>query len=323
MVFTPNTVARNQGRRGHFGIAAQVEPDLYVPPTNFLRETGGTGWLPDDLDRMSQAFRGNSFENPADYAGTDYLSRSVTTEATIADLLLLVPLLYGAPGAGGVITPTDATQWADYFPNPAFSAQWHVPGAGHVQVTNGQLQELNLTVPEQRTEFVTAALTFHGGVAVRHPEGAPLNGFVPVVPVVPGYAGGLGRFEHTFTLGGTAYIPDSTSTARLFNPVAPLPATGPTGTLFAPADDPIGAEFAMTFARPVSAILELGKSKAFSTLVWKLQVSATKLLEITAAVQVTARTIDVAPGRVRMPVTFRARNQTPGVAPFTVTVKNT
>lgn len=323
MIFTANTAIRNQGRRGHFGMALQAEPGTYVPPTHFLRETGGSGFLPDDLERMSQAFRGNAFENPAEYAGSDYQGRSVTTEATAADVILALKAMFGTPDAQGVITPVDSTQWAEYFPLTAFSGQWYVPGAGHVQITDGQLHEMLLTVPEQRTEYVTAQYSFHAAQGIRHPEGAPLNGFAPVAPVIPGYSGGLGRLEHTVTIGGVAYIPDSTSTARLYNPVEPLPANGEFVSGFAPSEQPIGAEFGMSFARPVEAILGLAKSKAFTTLVWKLAVGSTKLIEITAQVQVSAREVPVSPGRVRTTATLRARNQTPGVSPFSIKTKDT
>lgn len=323
MTFTANTAKRNQGRRGHLGIAAQTEPGTYVPPTNFLRETGGSGFLPDALDRMSQAFRGSAFEAPADYAGTDYQGRTVTTEATTGDLMLLAQLMYGAPDAQGVITPADATQWADYMPLPAFSGQWYVPNAGHVQITDGQLHELTITVPEQRTELVTAQLGFHAARAVRHPEGAPIAPFTPAVPVIPAYSGGLGRLEHSVTVGGVAYVPDSTSVARLYNPVDPLPANGEYVSGFAPSENPIGAEFQFGTGKPEEALLTLGKNKGFVEVVWKLQVNATKLFQITAQCQVSAREVPVAPGRVRTNITLRARQQTPGTSPLTLTVKNT
>ena len=323
MSFTANTAPRNQGRRGHFGIAAQAEPGTYVPPTNYLRETGGSGFLPDDLERASQAFRGSVFEAPADYAGTDYQGKSVTVEGTIADLMLLLPLMFGTPDGSGVITPTNDTQWADYLPLPAFSGQWYVPGAGHVQITDGQLHELTLTVPETRTDFMTAALNFHAIKGVYHPEGAPIGGFVPATPVIPAYTGGLGRLEHTVSIGGTLYAPDGTSTARLYNPVEPLPASGLYIGGFAPSEQPVGVEFMLGFPKPIQAIMALSASKAFVPVIWKLQVSATKLITITAQCQLTAREVPVSPGRVRTTATLRARQSTPGTVPFTVTVKNT
>jgi hypothetical protein len=76
--------------------------------------------------------------------------------------------------------------------------------------------------------------------------------------------------------------------------------------------------------------MEASRTKAFFTYVWKLftvgsgtLLAPDKLFEITASVQVTAREVPVAPGRVRTTATFRARAQTPGVSPFTIKVKNT
>ncbi|WP_412027920.1 hypothetical protein [Deinococcus yunweiensis] len=324
MTFTANAVPRNQGRGGHFGMAAQAEPGTYVPPTNYVRETGGSGFLPDVLERQSQAFRGSVFEAPADYAGTDYQGRSVTVEASIADLMLFMKLMFGTPDAGGIITPANDTQWADYLPEPAFSGQWYVPGAGHVQITDGQLHELQLTVPEARTEFVTAQLSFHAIKAVHHPQGAPVGGFTPAVPVIPGYTGGLGRLEHTVSINNVLYVPDGTSMVRLYNPVEPLPANGEFIGGFAPSEQPVGAEFQLGFPKPIPAIVALGGAgKAFVPVSWKLQVSATKLIEITAQCQVTAREVPVSPGRVRTTATLRARQQTVGTTPLTITVKNT
>lgn len=323
MTFVPNIAGRNQSRRGHFGIAAEAEPGVYVPPTNFLRETGGSGFMPDVLERQSQAFRGSVFEAPADYAGSDYQGKSVNVEGTIADLMLLMQLGFGVPDGTGLITPSNDTQWADYLPLPAFSGQWYVPGAGHVQITDGQLHELTLTVPEARTDFMTAALNFHAIKAVYHPEGAPVGGFTPAVPVIPAYTGGLGRLEHTVSVNGTLYVPDGTSTARLYNPVDPLPANGEFIGGFAPSESPVGVEFMLGFPKPVQAILALAVSKAFVPVVWKLQVSATKLISITAQCQVTAREVPVGAGRVRTTTTLRARQTTPGTVPFTISVKNT
>ncbi|CAM3667078.1 hypothetical protein [Deinococcus frigens] len=319
MTFIANTGVRNDGRKGHFGIAAQAEPGVYTPPTNFLRETGGTGYMPDDLERVSQAFRGTSFESPAEYAGTDYMSRSVPTEATVNDVALMLRLMYGEPDGTGVITPQDATQWDPNFPLPAFSGQWRVPGAGHVQIRDGQLHELTLTVPESRTEFVSASMAFHAAWALHHPEGAPISPFTPAVPVIPGYSGGLGRLDHTVMFDGAAFCPDGTSVARFYNPVEGLPACGEFIPGFGPGTDPIGVEFQFGFNRPLPNLLAASKSKAFIPVVWTLE-RAGKLIEVTASVQISAREVPVAAGRVRTTATVRARAQTPGVSPFQIRV---
>lgn len=328
MAFTPNIATRNQGRRGHFGVGLQAQPGTFVPPTNFLRETGGSGFLPDDLEVMSQAFRGTSFESPAERAGTDYQGRSVNFEASVADVILLLRAQFGAPDGSGVITPQDQTQYADFFPLPCVSGQWMVPGAGHVQFTDGQFHELTLTVPEARTELVTGTAAFHAAKAVLYPEGAA--GFTPATPVIPAYTGGLKRLDHSVKIGGTTYVPDGASTARLYNPVDPLPATGEYVSGFAPADGPIGAEFGMGWGRPIPAILEAARTKAFVPYVWRLaivgggtELAPAKLIEITASCQVSAREVPIAPGRVRTTATFRARAQTPGVSPFTIKVTDT
>ncbi|MDV6376247.1 hypothetical protein [Deinococcus arenicola] len=322
MTFIANTGTRNDGRKGHFGIAAQTEPGLYVPPTNYLRETGGTGYMPDELERMSQAFRGTSFESPAEYAGTDYMNRSVPTEATVNDVALALKLMYGQPDVSSIITPQDATQWSPNFPLQPFSGQWRVPGAGHVQFRDAQLYELTLTVPEARTEFVGAVMNFHAAWALHHPEGAPIAPFTPAVPVIPGYSGGLGRNDHTFTFDGVAYCPDGTSVARFYNPVDGLPACGETIPGFGPGTDPIGVEFQFGFNRPLPNLLAASKSKAFIPVVWKLE-RAGKVIEVTASVQVSAREVPVAAGRVRTTATVRARAQTPGVSPFSIKVLTT
>lgn len=321
MSFTANAVPRNDGRKGHFGIAAQAEPGKYVPPTNYLRETGGTGSLPDHLERVSQAFRGTSFESPAEYAGTDFMSRSVPGEATVADAALLLSLMYGEPDGTSIITPQDATQWADNLPLPPFSGQWRVPGAGWTQFRDAQAYELTLTVPESRTEFVSANLAFHAAWAKWYPEATtfPVDTYTPATPVIPGYSGGLGRLDHTVTFDGTAFCPDGASVARFYNPVEGLPACGEFVPGFAPGTDPIGVEFQFGFNRPLPNLLAADKSKAFIPVVWKLE-RAGKIIEVTATTQVSAREVPVAAGRVRTTATLRARAQTPGVSPFSIRV---
>lgn len=329
MSFVANTAVRNQGRRGSFGMALQAEPGKYVPPTHFIRETGGSGYLPDDLERVSQAFRGTAFESPAEYAGTDYQGKSLNFEATAGDVSLMLQAMYGDPDGTGLITPADQTQWSDYFPLHPFSAQWNVPGAGNVQITDGQLHELTLTVPEQRTEYVTGTMNFHAGRGLWHPEGAPLNGFAPVPAVVPAYTGGFGRLDHSVTINGTKYCPDGTSTARFYNPVDPLPACGPYVSGFAPGEQPMGVEFQMGWGRPIREILEAARDKTFVDYVWRLASGGpadgsapTRIIEVTAKAQISAREVPVGPGRVRTTATFRARTQTPGVSPFKILVKS-
>ncbi|MBB5234474.1 hypothetical protein [Deinococcus budaensis] len=324
MTFVANTASRNQGRRGHLGLALQASPGTFLPPTHYLRLTGGSGFLPDDLERMSQAFRGTAFEAPAERAGTDYQGRSVNFEASAADLVMMLKANMGMPDAQGVITPVDSTQWDNFFPLPAISGQWFVPGAGHVQFTDGQLHELTLTVPEQRTEMVTGTANFHAGRAVLHPEGEA--GFTPAAAVIPSYTGAFGRLHHSVKIAGVTYSPDGASTARFYNPVEPLPATGEYVDGFAPSEQPIGVEFGMAWGRPIPSILEASRTKAFLSYVWRLASGGTEaapanLIEVTASVQVTAREVPVSPGRVRTTATFRARTQTPGVSPFSITVK--
>lgn len=321
MTFIANTVTRNDGRKGSIGIAAQAAPGTYVPPTNFLRETGGTGALPDHLERVSQAFRGTSFESPAEYAGTDYMSRNVPGEATVSDAALLLRLMYGEPDGTNVITPQDATQWADNFALPAFSGQWRVPGAGWTQFRDAQAYELTLTVPESRTEFVSANLSFHAAWAKWFAEGStfPVEGFTPATPVIPGYSGGLGRLDHTVSFDGAAFCPDGSSVARFYNPVEALPACGEYVPGFAPGTDPIGVEFQFGFNRPMPNLLTAMRDKTFIPVVWKLE-RAGRLIEVTASVQVSAREVPVAAGRVKTTATLRARSQTPGVSPFSIKI---
>lgn len=308
---------RNDGRKGHLGIAAQVNPGAYVAPTNYLRQTGGTGAMPDHLDRQSQAFRGTSFESPAEYAGTDFMSRSTTGEATIADTKLMLQLLFGAPDAQGVITPQDATQFDANYPLQPFCGQWRAPGAGWTQFRDGQLYELTLTVPESRTEFVTAAASFHAAYAKWFPENVASGDFTPAVPVIPAYSGGLGRLDHKVSFDGVEYAPDGSSSARFFNPVEALPAVGEYVAGFAPGTDPIGVEFQMAFNRPLPNLLAASRSKAFIPYVWTLSRNG-GLIEVTAQVQVTAREVPIAAGRVKTTATFRARASTPGVSPFSI-----
>lgn len=308
---------RNDGRKGHLGIAPQVNPSAYVAPTNYLRQTGGTGALPDHLDRQSQAFRGTSFESPAEYAGTDYMSRSTTGEATIADTKLMLQLLFGTPDAQGVITPQDATQFDANYPLQPFSGQWRVPRGGYTQFRDAQLYELTLTVPEARTEFVTAAASFHAAWAKWWPENVAPGDFTPAVPVIPSYSGGLGRLDHKVKFNGVEYAPDGASSARFFNPVEALPAVGEYVSGFAPGTDPIGVEFQMNFNSPIPDLLLAARDKTVLPYVWTLARNG-GLIEVTAQVQVSAREVPVAPGRVRTSATFRARATTPGVSPFTI-----
>lgn len=319
MSFVANTFVRNDSRKDSLGVALQAEPKVYAPPTNFLRITGGVDLMPTYLERQSQAFRGTAFETPAEYAGTDWLGKNVTMEATVADLKLLLTHMFGTPDAQGVITPQDATQWDKNFVMQPLSGQARVTGAGHVQFRDAQTRELTLTVPENRTDFVTAAASMDAAYAVFHPENAPLDGFAPVVPVIPGYSGGLGRLDHKVTFQGQDYCPDGTSTARFYNPVEALPACGETIPGFAPGTDPMGVEFQMGFNRPLPELIDASKTKAFLDYVWKLERNG-GLIEVTAKVQVSAREFSTGPGRKRTTATFRARAQTPGVSPFTVKV---
>lgn len=317
--FTPNTFIRNDSRKDSLGVALQDQPKVYKPPTHFLRMTGGVDLMPAYLERQSQAFRGTSFETPAEYAGTDWLGKSVTMEATIADLVLYLRHMFGDPDAQGVITPQDTTQWDNNFVMRPLSGQARVTGAGHVQFRDAQTRELTVTVPEQRTDFVTASANMDAAWSQYHPEGAPVDGFTPVVPVIPGYSGGLGRSDHTVTFQGEKYCPDGTSTARFYNPVEALPACGEQIPGFGPGTDPMGVEFQMGFNRPLAALIEASKTKAFLDYVWKLELNG-GLIEVTAKVQVSARELSTGAGRKRTTATFRARAQTPGVSPFTIRV---
>lgn len=315
--FTPNTFARNDGKKGSFGVALQDNPKVYVPPTNFLRITGGGDLLPAALERTSQAFRGTAFETPADYAGRDWMGKTIPGEATIADLKLLLTSMFGAPDAQGVITPQDAHQWDENFLMQPLSGQIRIPGAGHVQIRDAQLKELSVVVPEQRTEYVTFSASMDAAWSLWHPEGAPRDNFAPVAPVIPAYGGGLGRLDHTVKLGGKSYCPDGSSTARFYNPVEALPACGEQIPGFAPGAEPMGVEFQMGFNRPMPEILQASEDKSFLDYTWTLSRNG-GLIEVTAKVQVSAREVPLAAGRVRTTATFRARAQTPGVSPFSI-----
>ena len=317
-------MARNDGRLFNLGIALQAVAGQYTAPTNWLRALNPGNLLPELLERRSSALMGTPFELPAEAAGNSFLSRAINGEATVRDLGLMLTSMFGTPNvATSIITPSLTQAWNDNFLMQPLSAQAYIPNAGTVQVIDAQIADLTVTVPEATTDNVTYAATMSAGQVVRHPDGAPLNGFAPAAmpPQDLTVSGGkiLGRIDHALIVGGQGYCPSGTSVVRFYNPIVPLPYCGANIPGFGAGTDPVGVELQFAFNKPIESVLAASESKAFLPATWRLA-RAGSIIEVTGNFQVSAREVSVAPGRLTMPVTLRARAQTTGDVPFSIKV---
>lgn len=312
MPFTPNTAPVNDGRFGWLALALQTQPSTFVPPTNFMRENGGSGIKPDFLKRMDDYFALSRFEAPAAPAGYD-LKFTWNGELAPAELTFFLQAMFGTP-TGSVITPSSATQWAPYLPLPAVCGQWFVPTAGLLQFVDAQIMDLTVVIPSDRTKNATYTATAQACTGTFVKVGDTDPSVTPVVPVIPAYGQAYFNGSGQLTVGGASLIPDGDVTLHFMNPLDPLPASGLTVPGFAPSTNPITAELTTKFNGNQPALLEGDRASSTLPVTYTL---GTKAVAMTA--QVSAYSIPVAPGRVVVDATFRARSSTPGAAPFTIT----
>ncbi|WP_407540229.1 hypothetical protein Q0M94_02165 [Deinococcus radiomollis] len=309
--FVPNTTPVNDGRFGWLGLALQAAPNTFLPPTNFLRENGGSGIKPDFLKRMDGYFALSRYEGPAYQAGYD-LKFTWTGELSPAELTLFLQAMFGAP-VTNVTTPGSSTQWAPYLPLPALCGQWFVPTAGLLQFVDAQIMDLTITIPMDRTKNATYSATAQACTGTFVKIGDTDATVTPAVPVIPAY--GLTYFNGSgvLSVGGVNLIPDGDVTLHFMNPLDPLPAAGLTIPGFAPSTNPIAAELTTKFNGGQNALLDADRSAAFLPVTYTL---GTKVITLNA--QISAFTIPVAPGRIITDATFRARSTTPGSPPFSI-----
>lgn len=310
--FIPNTAPVNDGRFGWLALGLQAAPNTYVAPTNFLRESGGSGIKPDFLKRMDDYFALSRFEAPASPAGYD-LKFTWNGELAPAELALFLQAMFGAPVAT-VTTPSSATQWAPYLPLPAVCGQWFVPTAGLLQFVDAQIMDLTITIPTDRTKNATYTATAQACTGTFVKIGDTDPAVTPLVPVIPAYGQAFFAGNGVLSVNGTSLIPDGDVTLKFMNPLDPLPAVGLTIPGFAPSTNPITAELTTKFNGSQNVLLEADRASTFIPVTYTL---GSKVFALNS--QISAFSIPVAPGRVITDATFRARSSTPGSAPFTIT----
>lgn len=98
----------NDGRFGSLMIAKQSAAGVHVPPTTPIRLRGGGDPRPTTLKRAPTFFAGTRGRARSEYAGRDFLDRTIETEPTLADLALALELAFGNPTAVGAQTLTVA-----------------------------------------------------------------------------------------------------------------------------------------------------------------------------------------------------------------------
>ena len=156
-------------KNGFFAWEPQDAPGVFKEPTHILRETGGGEMLPTEEGIVPKFFAGTQMRPFSQPGTSEYLSRTVNVELDGVTLALGLRCMYGEPVAGvdpapDVITPYSNRQWSQFLPARAICGYWYVPTIGHVKFTDGQIYQIQGTVPEGN-ELITAQFGFHAGLA--------------------------------------------------------------------------------------------------------------------------------------------------------------
>jgi len=172
----------NLGVLGAMGVAFQTVLGTFVPPTLFLKATGGSDIQPDYVWARENFKDGNLFKNASSQAGITYQGKNVTAHANASALLFVASGMFGLPATGGIITPLAAKNWGPKAPGIPWSGEIQVPNSS-VKVTDGQWISLKLSSAGREAPF-GAEYGFHAAKV------EPLDeaNLTPVVyPTDPGF----------------------------------------------------------------------------------------------------------------------------------------
>ncbi|MDL2342562.1 hypothetical protein QOL99_00165 [Deinococcus sp. MIMF12] len=321
--FTPWQAVSPDHNSGFFAIAPQAEPGVFVEPTLVMRETTGTGYLPDQDTIMPRFFNGTVFEPAGQSATGSYNSRTVTVELDAPTLAAVLRMMYGdGAEAAGVrtITPLSNRQWAAHYPAQAFSGYWYVPTIGYVKITNGQFYLVVATVPED-TGLVTAVLSFHAGDYEVHY--ANEAGFTVPAVAVPDFEGAFERGAFRLDVNGVEEAVEGGVTLTFNRPIDPGARSGNSTKSFRPGTGKVNIEVATSFTGGRPELLQLRDASTLVPLRFDLiqgnpAAGGVRITVNMPTAQYVEADAPISDGPVTTAVTLRAVIPNSAAKPFTV-----
>ncbi|AZI45333.1 hypothetical protein EHF33_20705 (plasmid) [Deinococcus psychrotolerans] len=321
--FAPWTSITNDNRAGYLLWGQQDAPAIFKPPTRFMKETGGGKVVPDYVTTEDKFFAGSLFTPQSTYQGAGFDGRTANVEMDAVTLALSMIAMFGpADGTSKVITPNGLLKWSDDLVTAGLSMDWYQPTVGHTYVTDGQLHELDVTIPQQR-DIITGTLSFHGRKAVYYAEGVTQTDYVVAAPVVPGYGLSFGRLNSYIKFGGVDLKLDGASTLKVMRPIDPLSPLGEFTAGYKPGTGNIGAEITAIVNGGRPDLIALMKNTALTPVIFGLVNWAGQGVEFTMQAGVTAVDAPLQTGAVQTNLTLSAKSSAPGVVPFTIKLLGT
>lgn len=316
-----NAVAPDHNN-GFFALALQDTPGVFKEPNIILRETGGTGFLPDETPIVPGFFSGTQFE-PAGQAGASgYDSRTVNVELDARTIAVGLRMMFGEPvvAAGvGTITPYSNRQWAAYFPARSFSGYWYVPTIGYVKITDGQLYMLQATVPDG-DGIITGQLGFHAANAEYVAADSP--GFAVPAIAVPDFVGGFTRSDASLVLNGVTEAFEGGITLNVNRPIDPGARLGRFTGNYKPGSAYVNAEVQTTLTGGRPDMIKRRNERDLKPLEMRFQqgdpaAGGVRISLKAPTAQIVAADAPISDGAVTTTATARAVIPNPAAKPFT------